>query len=80
MDNAGVTAEQVDWVLLHQANIRIMETVAKKLGVPMDKVGMGGMGWDGMGWDGMGWEMPSGWDRAGWDGVLICEGSPVSPK
>lgn len=38
LDNAGVTADELDWVLLHQANIRIMETVAKKLGVPMDKV------------------------------------------
>ena len=38
MSNAGVTADEVDWLLLHQANIRIMETVAKKLGIPMDKV------------------------------------------
>jgi len=38
LDNAGVTADEVDWLLLHQANIRIMETVAKKLGIPMDKV------------------------------------------
>ena len=38
LENAGVTADELDWVLLHQANIRIMETVAKKLGVPMDKV------------------------------------------
>jgi len=38
MENAGVTAEDVDWLLLHQANIRIMETVAKKLKIPMDKV------------------------------------------
>jgi len=37
-DNAGVTADDIDWVVMHQANIRIMETVAKKLGVPMDKV------------------------------------------
>jgi 3-oxoacyl-[acyl-carrier-protein] synthase III len=29
---------QVDWLLLHQANIRIMETVAKKIGIPFDKV------------------------------------------
>lgn len=36
--NAGVTADNIDWLCLHQANIRIMETVAKKLGVPMDKV------------------------------------------
>jgi len=38
LDNAGVTADEVDWLVLHQANIRIMETVAKKLGVPMEKV------------------------------------------
>ncbi len=31
-------ADEVDWLLLHQANIRIMETVAKKLGIPMEKV------------------------------------------
>jgi len=36
--NAGVKADEIDWLLMHQANIRIMETVAKKLGVPMDKV------------------------------------------
>merc|ERR550537_91013 len=36
--NAGMTADDVDWLLLHQANIRIMETVAKKLGIPMEKV------------------------------------------
>ena len=38
LDNAGKTADDLDWLLLHQANIRIMETVAKKLGVPMEKV------------------------------------------
>ena len=38
LTNAGVTADEVDWLLLHQANIRIMETVANKLGIPMDKV------------------------------------------
>merc|ERR1719163_607153 len=38
LDNAGLTADDVDWLLLHQANIRIMETVAKKLGIPMEKV------------------------------------------
>jgi len=36
--NADVDAADVDWLLLHQANIRIMETVAKKLKIPMDKV------------------------------------------
>jgi len=38
LDNAGMTADDIDWLLLHQANIRIMETVAKKLGIPMEKV------------------------------------------
>lgn len=36
--NANVEAADVDWLLMHQANIRIMETVASKLGIPMDKV------------------------------------------
>ena len=36
--NAGVTIDEVDWLLLHQANIRIMESVADKLGVSFDKV------------------------------------------
>ena len=36
--NAYVEAADVDWLLMHQANIRIMETVASKLGIPMDKV------------------------------------------
>lgn len=38
LDAAGIRAADIDWLLLHQANIRIMETVAKKLGVPMEKV------------------------------------------
>lgn len=38
LENAGVTIDEIDWLLLHQANIRIMETVAKKLGVPPEKV------------------------------------------
>jgi len=38
LENAGLGADDVDWLVLHQANIRIMETVAKKLGIPMEKV------------------------------------------
>jgi len=38
METAGVEVGDVDHLLLHQANIRIMETVAKRLGVPMEKV------------------------------------------
>lgn len=36
--NAGLTTADVDHLLLHQANIRIMEIVASRLGIPMDKV------------------------------------------
>lgn len=35
---ADMEVEDVDWLLLHQANIRIMETVANRLGLPMEKV------------------------------------------
>merc|ERR1719393_41556 len=37
LDAAQVSVEDVDWLLLHQANIRIIETVADKLGIPMSK-------------------------------------------
>ena len=35
---AGVDASEVDWLIPHQANIRIIESTAKKLGLSMDKV------------------------------------------
>jgi 3-oxoacyl-[acyl-carrier-protein] synthase-3 len=35
---AGKTAEDVDWLIPHQANIRIMQSTARKLKLPMDKV------------------------------------------
>jgi len=35
---AGVSADQVDWVVPHQANIRIIQGTAKKLGLSMDRV------------------------------------------
>ena len=38
MEQAGITAEQLDWLLLHQANERILTSVAQRLGVPADKV------------------------------------------
>ena len=38
LQKAGVTPDQVDWLLPHQANIRIMQGTAKKLGLPMEKV------------------------------------------
>ena len=38
MDSAGVSSEDVDWVVPHQANIRIIQGTARKMGLPMDKV------------------------------------------
>ena len=38
MDRASVTSDDVDWVIPHQANIRIINGTAKKMGVPEDKV------------------------------------------
>ena len=35
---AGLTAEDVDWVVPHQANARILEATARKLGLPPEKV------------------------------------------
>lgn len=35
---AGHTVEDIDWVVPHQANIRILEGTAKKLGLPSEKV------------------------------------------
>jgi 3-oxoacyl-[acyl-carrier-protein] synthase-3 len=38
MDRAQVKPEDVDWVVPHQANIRIIQGTAKKLGLPMENV------------------------------------------
>ena len=38
MREAGVTADDIDLVIPHQANLRIIESVAKHAGVPMDRV------------------------------------------
>lgn len=38
LDKANMTLEQVDWIVPHQANIRIIETTAKLLGASMDKM------------------------------------------
>ena len=37
LEKAGLTPDDVDMYLLHQANIRIIESVAKRLSQPMDK-------------------------------------------
>ena len=38
LDKAGLTAADVDWLVPHQANIRIMQSTARKLKMSMDKV------------------------------------------
>ncbi|SMX45250.1 beta-ketoacyl-ACP synthase III [Maliponia aquimaris] len=38
LEKAGMTPEQIDWVVPHQANIRIIAGTAKKLGLPMERV------------------------------------------
>lgn len=38
LDSASLRASDVDWLIPHQANIRIIQATAKRLGVPMEKV------------------------------------------
>jgi 3-oxoacyl-[acyl-carrier-protein] synthase-3 len=38
LSDAGLTAADVDWVVPHQANARILDATAKKLGLPPEKV------------------------------------------
>lgn len=38
LDKAGLTSGEVDWIVPHQANIRIIEGTAKKMQLPMDRV------------------------------------------
>jgi 3-oxoacyl-[acyl-carrier-protein] synthase-3 len=38
LDKIGLGADDVDWVVPHQANIRIIKSTARKLGVGMDRV------------------------------------------
>ncbi|MBF2065833.1 MAG: beta-ketoacyl-ACP synthase 3 [Calothrix sp. C42_A2020_038] len=35
---ANITVDSIDWLLLHQANQRILDTVAQRLGIPEHKV------------------------------------------
>ena len=35
---AGMDASQIDWLIPHQANIRIMQSTAKKLGLPRERM------------------------------------------
>ena len=38
LDKAGVSKEELDWLVPHQANIRIIQAMAKRLDMPMEKV------------------------------------------
>ena len=38
LDKAGMTDADIDWLIPHQANIRIMQSTARKLKLSMDKV------------------------------------------
>ncbi len=38
LQSAGLTSSDVDWLLLHQANVRIIEHAANVLGIPMERV------------------------------------------
>jgi len=38
LEHAGMSAAEIDWLIPHQANIRIMKSTAKKLDLPMEKM------------------------------------------
>ncbi|SHG60269.1 beta-ketoacyl-ACP synthase III [Massilia sp. CF038] len=38
LEHAGMQASDIDWLIPHQANIRIMKSTAKKLDLPMEKM------------------------------------------
>ncbi|NYF31794.1 beta-ketoacyl-ACP synthase III [Sphingopyxis sp. JAI108] len=38
MEDIGLSADQIDWVVPHQANKRIIDATAKKLGLPAERV------------------------------------------
>ena len=37
IEDAGITADEIDWIVPHQANKRILDATAKKLGISEDK-------------------------------------------
>jgi 3-oxoacyl-[acyl-carrier-protein] synthase-3 len=38
LEIAGINASEIDWLVPHQANIRIMQGTAKKLGLPLERM------------------------------------------
>jgi 3-oxoacyl-[acyl-carrier-protein] synthase-3 len=37
LDKAGLTYDDIDWIIPHQANLRIIQAAAKDMGLPMDR-------------------------------------------
>ncbi len=38
LERTGLTSDDIDWFVPHQANIRIIESASKRLGIPMERV------------------------------------------
>ena len=38
METAGVSVSEIDWIVPHQANIRIIHGTAKKMGIPRERI------------------------------------------
>jgi 3-oxoacyl-[acyl-carrier-protein] synthase-3 len=38
MEHAGISAENIDWIIPHQANLRIIQSGAERLGFPLEKI------------------------------------------
>ena len=38
LEKAGIDQSELDWLIPHQANIRIIQATAKRLNLPMEKV------------------------------------------
>ena len=38
LERVGLTGDDVDWIVPHQANLRIIKATAQKMGVPMERV------------------------------------------
>lgn len=38
LENAGISVEEVDWLLLHQANQRILDSASQRLKIPRERV------------------------------------------
>ncbi len=38
LEKNGISLDQIDWLVPHQANVRILEATAKRLGIPLEKV------------------------------------------